>query len=110
MSMFLGLREENEVYVFDSKIFKILLFGGACEFLGSTMILCSYRSALLASINQGLCSAILSCNGIFAAIASYLIYRERIFGVQLFGIFVCVIGLVLIVVYQDTTSYLWPYP
>ena len=82
MTMLLGgTREENEVLVFDSKIFKILLFGGVCEFAGSTMVLCSYRSALLAGINQGLCSSILSCNGIFASIASYLIYRERIYGI-----------------------------
>ena len=48
-----GNSGENEIdiLVFDSKIFKILLFGGVCEFIGSTLVLCSYRSALTANIN-----------------------------------------------------------
>ena len=46
-----GTQAQNEVFVFNPKIFRSLLFGGVCEFLGSTLMLFSYRSALAANIN-----------------------------------------------------------
>ena len=94
-----GTSQENDVLVFDVKIFRILLFGGICEFLGSTLVLFSYRSALSANINQGICSAILTVNGILVTIASYLIYRERMYCVQFLGICTILASFCLIVAF-----------
>jgi len=76
-----GTQAQNEVFVFNSKIFKILLFGGICEFSGSTLMLFSYRAALASNINQGICSSMLSMTSITVTIASYAVYRERVHGI-----------------------------
>jgi hypothetical protein len=74
-----GNTEQNDVLVFDQHLFAIFFAGGICEFIGSLLVLFSYRSALLANINQGICSSILCCSSIIATVASYVIYRERLY-------------------------------
>lgn len=93
-----GTQAENEVFVFNSKIFWIMAFGGVCEFLGSTLMLLSYRAAWVDYINQGICSAMLSVTCITVTISSYCIYRERIHCVQFVGIILILVSICLIVV------------
>ena len=104
-----GTQAENEVFIFNAKIFNLLLLGGVCEFLGSTLMLFSYRSALAANINQGICSSMLSITSITVTIASYYIYRERVYCIQLFGILLIVISICLIVFFTPINSIIYPY-
>lgn len=95
-----GTQAQNEIFVFNTKIFMCMLLGGICEFLGSILVLYSYRSALTANINQGICSAFLSSQCITVTFASYYLYKERVYCIQLVGILLIVISLFLIVLNQ----------
>ena len=101
--------EQNERLIFNTQIFMTLLSGGLCEFCASTLILLSYRSALMANINQGICSSILAINGICVSIASYFIYGERMYAIQLIGIAVMTIAITIIVAYQHEKYIIGPY-
>jgi drug/metabolite transporter (DMT)-like permease len=99
-----GTQAQNEVFVYNPRFFRILLVGGVSEFLGSTFMLLSYRSALALNINQGICSSIISFNSISVTIASYTVFRERVSGFQSFGILLIVLALTIIVFYQPESS------
>ena len=99
-----GTQAQNEVFVFNPKLFWIFFGGGICEFFGSTFLLFSYRAALAANINQGICSAMLSFTCITVTISSYCIYRERIYCIQFVGILLILIAICLIVFYQPERS------
>lgn len=94
-----GTQADNEVFVFNTKIFAIFVFGGATEFLAGIFVLFSYRNALAANINQGICSAFLSTTCISVTIGSYMIYRERVYCIQFIGILLILLSLFIIVFY-----------
>jgi len=99
-----GTQAQNEEFVFNPKIFRTLLLGGVCEFFGGTLMLFSFRSALLANINQGICcSAMLSMTCVTVTTGSYFLYKERVHRTQLIGIILILIAISLIVVYEPAS-------
>ena len=88
------------MFVYNPRFFRILFVGGVSEFLGSTLMLLSYRSALAANINQGICTSMISITSISVTIAAYAVFRERVSGIQFFGIILIVSAFTLIVFYQ----------
>mmetsp|Transcript_11756 Transcript_11756/g.8193 ORF Transcript_11756/g.8193 Transcript_11756/m.8193 type:complete len:211 (+) Transcript_11756:165-797(+) len=70
--------DKHQQLVFNSHLFKILLIGGICEFIGSTLVIFSYKAALKANINQGICAALVTVNGMLVTVLSFIFYREKV--------------------------------
>lgn len=59
-------------------ILGILMLRGVFEFSGSLLFLYCLKIALENSVNQGICSAMVTLAGIMITIMSWLIYDERL--------------------------------
>ncbi|CDW75842.1 UNKNOWN [Stylonychia lemnae] len=91
---------QSQNVMFSLKILLLLILGGSFEYLGSQMIVLSFKYASLANVNQGICSALVSTNTIYILIASYFIFKERIQTVQLVGVILMVIAVLMVSIFR----------
>ena len=81
-------------------MFVFLILGGVAEFLTSLMVILSYFSAIESKTNQGIGSAMITLNSILVSVASWIVYGERLSCLQMVGIFIVLVGVVLIGLYS----------
>jgi len=83
-------------------MFWLIVLGGVSEFCVSLLVILSYFSAIKSNTNQGIGSAMISLNSVLVAILSWIFYGESLSCVQIFGIFVVVIGIILLGLFSST--------
>lgn len=89
------LDDQNKLR-FDAKIFFYLILGGVAEFLVSLLVILSYFSAIKSNTNQGIGSAMITCNSVFVSVASWTFYSEKLSCIQILGIVIILAGVILI--------------
>ena len=77
---------------------------GMLEFSGSLLLLLSFKLALEHSVNQGICSAMVTIAGLMIAVLSFCIYGERLNLVQGLGMATILIAICLMGFTQEITA------
>jgi len=67
-------------------IVSILMLRGILEFSGSLLFLLSLKIALENSVNQGVCSAMVTLVGLMITLMSWYAYDEKLNYVQIIGL------------------------
>ena len=86
------------------RIVSILMLRGMLEFSGSLLLLLSFKLALEHSVNQGICSAMVTIAGLMIAVLSFCIYGERLNLVQGLGMATILIAICLMGFTQEITA------
>ena len=73
----------------------VLMLRGLFEFCGSLLFLLSLKIALDHSVNQGICSAMVTLAGLMITVLSWAIYDERLTVGQFIGIGAVLVAVVM---------------
>jgi multidrug transporter EmrE-like cation transporter len=92
----------NNDYKFRRGIFLVTMLRGALEFTGSLFFLWSFSIALENSVNQGICSSMVTMAGLMITIMSWIAYNERLTFPQVIGMILILTAITLMGVYQES--------
>ena len=76
-------------------IVSILMLRGVLEFSGSLLFLLSLKIALENSVNQGVCSAMVTLAGLMIALMSWYAYDEKLNYVQMIGLLTVITAVIM---------------
>ena len=91
--------EKKPEYKFSCSQMTAVILGGISEFVVSICLILSFHVSLAHNINQGISTSIMVFNDITVTILSYLILKESVSVLQIFGIVCIVVGISLISVF-----------
>eukprot|EP00347_Sterkiella_histriomuscorum_P004137 403361614 len=85
-------------------LFLCLFIGGSVEYFGNQSLILSFKYALYAGFNQGICSAMVSTNTVYVALMSFIIFREKLKGIQVAGILCMIFAVGIVSLFKTETE------